>query len=200
MSEFEVFLDDDDKDKKEGGGNPMLAYMIKSRTIIVSKGVDDDLARSVISQLFVLEQEEADKPITVIVNSPGGSADCGFAILDAMRFVRCPIRTITMGLSASAGVMIHLGGDAGKRFVSANARFLLHQPSMRSMGQASDLEIVASEIERIKKVYNRIVSEATTKSLEEVERAVDRDFWLSAEESVEWGLADRIVTKRSEIE
>ncbi|MCA8972997.1 MAG: ATP-dependent Clp protease proteolytic subunit, partial [Planctomycetes bacterium] len=130
----------------------------------------------------------------------GGAAACGFAIYDAMRFVRCPIRTITMGMCASAGVMIHLGGEKGQRFATPTARFLLHQPSMSTMGQASDLEIVSKEIDRIKLVYNRIVSEATGRSIEEIERDVHRDFWLPAEEGVAYGLADRIVTSRQEIE
>lgn len=194
---------DDEKPKESERApieSPLVAGLMKSRTIIVSKGVNDELARSVITQLFVLEQESREKPITVIVNSPGGSADCGFAIYDAMRFVACPVRTITMGLSASAGVMIHLGGREGQRFVTPTARFLLHQPSMRTMGQASDLEIIASEIDRIKRVYNTIVAEATGKTLDEVTNDVNRDFWLSADESVRYGLADRVVTTRAEIE
>lgn len=201
MIDPKIYLGDDDKKdgEKEGMAGP-AAKLFESRTIIISKGVDDDLARSVIAQLFAMEQDDPDALITVIVNSPGGSADCGFAMLDAMRFVRCPIRTITMGLSASAGVMIHLGGDAGNRFITPHARFLLHQPSMRTMGQASDIEIVASEIERIKAVYNGVVSEATGKSIEDVGKHADRDFWLSAEETVEYGLADKIIRSRQEID
>ncbi|MEZ6194113.1 MAG: ATP-dependent Clp protease proteolytic subunit [Planctomycetota bacterium] len=201
MSYDLIRLDDEKKgDEKDGqgAGGPM-AKLFQSRTIIVSKGVDDELARSVIGQLFALEQDDPEKVITVIVNSPGGSADCGFAMLDAMRFVSCPIRTITMGLSASAGVMIHLGGDKGQRFITPHSRFLLHQPSMRTMGQASDIEIVASEIERIRAVYNGVVSEATGKPMDEISAQADRDFWLSATQAVEYGLADRIIATRGEL-
>ncbi len=196
-----AFLDceKDGKDKEESGPG-FAEKLLKSRTIIASKGVDDKLAASVIAQLLVLEQDDPDKAITVIVNSPGGSADSGFAIYDAMRFVKCPVRTIVMGLCASAGVMIFLGGDKGSRFVTPTGRFLLHQPSMRTMGQASDLEIVSKEIDRLKIQYNEIVAEASGKTLEEVNESVSRDFWLSAQESVDYGFVDRVVTTRQEFE
>ncbi|MCB9832167.1 MAG: ATP-dependent Clp protease proteolytic subunit [Planctomycetes bacterium] len=191
---------DKEGEDKKSPQDPMLAKLLESRTIICSKAVDDELARSVIGQLFMLEQDDGDKPITMIVNSPGGSADSGFAIYDAMRFVSCPVRTIVMGLCASAGVMIYLGGDEGMRFASPNARFMLHQPSMRTMGQASDLEIVAKEIDRMKLQYNQIVAQATGKSMEDVDRAVSRDFWLTAQAAADYGLVNRVVTRRGEIE
>jgi len=189
----------DSKDAEKKDGPNLNLRLLKSRTIICSKGVDDKLATSVISQLILLEQDDADKPITVIVNSPGGSADSGFAIYDALRFVTCPIKTIVMGMCASAGVMIYLGGDKGMRFATPSARFLLHQPSMRAMGQASDLEIISAEIDRLKLLYNSIVSEATGRKVEDVEKDVNRDFWLSAEAAVTYGLVDKIVTKRSDV-
>ena len=196
-----AFLDcEDDDDNKKDDANSFGDKLLKSRTIIASKGVDDKLAASVIAQLLVLEQDDPDKPVTVVVNSPGGSADSGFAIYDAMRFIKCPVRTIVMGLCASAGVMIFLGGDKGSRFATPTARFLLHQPSMRTMGQASDLEIVSKEIDRLKIQYNEIVAEASGKSLDEVNDAVNRDFWLSAQESAEYGFVDKVVTSRQEIE
>ncbi len=194
-----IFDCDDDKDKKDKG-TPFAEKLLKSRTIIASKGVDDELAASVIAQLLVLEQDDPEKPITVIVNSPGGSADSGFAIYDAMRFVKCPVRSIVMGLCASAGVMIFLGGDKGSRFATPTARFLLHQPSMRTMGQASDLEIVSKEIDRLKIQYNQIVADASGKKLAEVNESVNRDFWLSAEESVAYDFVDKVVASRQEIE
>ncbi len=189
-----------DGDDKKAPQDPMLAKLLESRTIIASKAVDDEMAKSIIGMLFMLEQDDAAKPITMIVNSPGGSADSGFAIYDAMRFVKCPVRTIVMGLCASAGVMIFLGGDKGMRFATPNSRFMLHQPSMRTMGQASDLEIVAKEIDRMKAQYNRIVSEASGKSIEDVDHAVSRDFWLTAEAAADYGLIDRVVTERGEID
>ena len=186
--------------EEEKGGDKLLERMLESRTVIVSKSVDDKLARDVIGQLLILEQDDVDKPITVIVNSPGGSADSGFAIYDAIRFVKPTVRTITMGMCASAAVMIHLAAEKGNRFATPTSRFLLHQPSMRSMGQASDLEIMSSEIDRLKAVYNTIVAEATGRSVENVDADVNRDFWLSAEAAVEYGLADRILTHRGEMD
>lgn len=190
--------DSKDSDKKDAPN--LNARMLKSRTIICSKGVDDKLATSTISQLILLEQDDPEKLITVIVNSPGGSADSGFAIYDALRFVSCPIRTIVMGMCASAGVMIYLGGDKGQRFATPSSRFLLHQPSMRAMGQASDLEIISTEIDRIKLLYNTIVADATGRKVEDVEKDVNRDFWLSAENAKKYGLVDKIISSRSDLE
>ncbi|MCA9320333.1 MAG: ATP-dependent Clp protease proteolytic subunit [Planctomycetes bacterium] len=194
--------DDEGCDTEKGGDarDPMLQKLLDSRTIVVSKPVTDDLARGIIGQLFVLEQIDCDKPITVIVNSPGGSADSGFAIHDALKFVKCPVRTITMGICASAAVMIHLAAQKDQRFVTPNSRFLLHQPSMRTMGQASDIAIVSAEIDRMKTQYNQIVSDTTGRTLAEVDAAVHRDFWLTAQAGVEWGLASKIVNHRAEIE
>lgn len=198
MSDLEIMADDGERD--DGTERAILDRMLKSRTIIASKPVDDKLARDVIAQLLMLEGDDPDRPITIIINSPGGSADSGFAIFDAIRFVKPPVRTITMGMCASAAVMIHLAADEKSRFITPNSRFLLHQPSMRTMGQASDLEIVSAEIDRIKERYNRIVAEACKKDLAAVDADVNRDFWLTAEESVAYGLAHRIVTSRNEIE
>lgn len=186
-----------DSDRKDGPN--LNLRLLKSRTVICSKGVDDKLATSTISQLILLEQDDAEKPITVIVNSPGGSADSGFAIYDALRFVSCPIHTIVMGMCASAGVMIYLGGDKGKRFATPSSRFLLHQPSMRAMGQASDLEIISAEIDRLKLLYNTIVADATGRKVSDVEKDVNRDFWLSAEAARDYGLVDKIITKRTDL-
>ncbi len=187
------------EEKKDEAGPNMTAKVLKSRTIICSKGVDDKLATSTISQLILLEQEDPNALITVVVNSPGGSADSGFAIYDAMRFISCPVRTIVMGLCASAGVMIYLGGDKGQRFCTPSARFLLHQPSMRAMGQASDLEIISTEIDRLKLLYNTIVAENTGKKPEDVEKDVNRDFWLSAQAAKEYGLVSKVITKRTDM-
>jgi ATP-dependent Clp protease protease subunit len=192
---------DEGKDKKESKPDAgMTGKMLKTRTIIASKGVDDKLAAGIISQLLILEQEDAAKPITVIVNSPGGSADSGFAIYDALRFTRCPVRTVVMGICASAGVMIALGGTKGMRFATPSSRYLLHQPSMRTQGQASDLEIVAAEIDRLKLLYNTIISDATGRPVKDIEHDVNRDFWLPATAAKEYGLCNKIITSRREIE
>jgi ATP-dependent Clp protease protease subunit len=191
----------EDKTEKKGKrGFDMMAKLIKTRTILISKGVDDKLATSVITQLIVLEADDASKPITIVVNSPGGSADSGFAILDYLRFVAPPIRSIVCGICASAGVMIHLGAKKNMRFCTPNSRFLLHQPSMKAQGQASDLEILSKEIDRMKEQYNQIVADETGQPFKQVEKDVHRDFWLPAKDALEYGLVSKIVKSRKEIE
>jgi ATP-dependent Clp protease, protease subunit len=197
--------DDDEEDQEKASGESphhraLAERLLKSRTIIISKGVDDKLAASVIAQLRLLEADDPDKPITFIVNSPGGSADSGFAIRDYGRFVRPPIRSLVCGICASAAVMIHLAADKDNRFCTPSSRFLLHQPSMMARGQASDLEILSNEIERIKRHYNEIVSEETGRSVKQIEKDVHRDFWIPAAEAAEYGLVKAVATSRSEIE
>ncbi len=198
-------LDDDEEEKGEksegGKQNAGLANkLLKSRTIIISKAVDDKLAAGVIAQLRILEDDDASKLITVIVNSPGGSADSGFAIMDYMRFVKPPVRSIVCGICASAAVMIHLGSKKEERFCTPSSRFLLHQPSMSARGQASDLEILSTEIERIKLHYNKIVSEETGRALKQVEKDVHRDYWIPAEAAAEYGLVRKVIAHRGELE
>lgn len=190
----------DEEAKEKAPATPLAMRMLKTRTVVISKGVDDKLAAAVITQLRILEDDDPDKPITIIVNSPGGSADSGFAIYDYLKFVSCPVRSIVTGICASAGVMIHLGSDKGSRFCTPTARFLLHQPSMRASGQASDLEILSAEIDRLKEQYNRIVADETGTTYKQVEKDVHRDFWLPAPEAQKYGLVDRVVKSRKEIE
>ncbi len=170
--------------------------LLKARTIILSKEVDDALARKAITELLILEDDDPGKEITMFINSPGGSADSGFAIYDMARFVKPPVRTIVSGLCASAAVIIFLGGERGKRFSLPNSRFLLHQPSSAAYGAASDIEITAKEILNIKRRYNSIVAAETGKTVEDIDRDANRDFWLSAQEAVEYGLVNAILEKR----
>jgi ATP-dependent Clp protease, protease subunit len=194
-------IDKDESSKDESGHQRALAdKLLKSRTVIISRQVDDKLAAAVISQLRILEDDDPKKPITFIVNSPGGSADSGFAIRDYARFVKPPVRSIVCGICASAAVMIHLGASKENRFCTPASRFLLHQPSMMARGQASDLEILSSEIDRLKALYNGIVAEETGRSVKQIEKDVHRDYWIPADAAVEYGLVKAVVQKRSEIE
>ena len=195
--------DEEESASKSGESRPdkgVAARLLKARTIIVSKQVDDKLAAAVIAQLRVLEDDDPDKLVTFIVNSPGGSADSGFAILDYMRFVKTPIRSIVCGICASAAVMIHLGSDKDERFCTPNARFLLHQPSMAGRGQASDLEILSTEIDRLKLQYNQIVAEETGRPLKQVEKDVHRDFWIPGPAAKDYGLVKAVVTSRGQVD
>ncbi|MCI0341418.1 MAG: ATP-dependent Clp protease proteolytic subunit [Planctomycetales bacterium] len=174
--------------------------LLRSRSLVISREVSDRLADRVFKQLLILEEMDPQKPITVYVNSPGGSADSGFAIFDMMRFVRAPVRTVCSGLCASAAVMIYLGARKGQRYSFPNSRFLIHQPSTAAFGAASDIEITANEILAIRERYNTIVADETGRKASDVEKDANRDFWLPADRAKEYGLVDRIVATRSELD
>jgi ATP-dependent Clp protease protease subunit len=200
-----TWLDDDDNDEgaedngKKAGGKGIDGKLLDARTLIIAEGVSDALYRKVATMLTLLERKDPKAPITVFVNSPGGSADSGFAIYDLFRFTPCPIVTVANGVVASSAVLIFLGGAQGKRVAMPNARFLLHQPSTATRGQASDIDITAREISKIRLRYNEIVAEATGRALDAIEKDSDRDFWLSAKEAVDYKLAHRIVQRRSDL-
>jgi len=193
--------DDDDKKKQESrGGENLEQKLLESRTILVEGPVNDKMFRSVVSRLWYLDQKDPKAEITLLVNSPGGSADTGFGIYDTMKVLGCPIRTIVVGMSASAAVLISLGGTKGRRFMTPSSRFLLHQPSTTAMGQASDMEITAQEILRTRKKYAEIVALEIGSNADKVQQDSNRDFWLSAEESKKYGLVDRIIRTRQEMQ
>lgn len=187
----------EEEKKEENTG--MLDRMIKSRTLMVCKPVDDKMMDQVSCALLMMQEEDEEKPITVFVNSPGGSADSGFAIYDMLQFVKPKIITVCSGLCASAAVLIFLGGDEGCRYSLKNSRFLLHQPSTAAQGSASDLQITASEILKLRERYDSIVAEATGKTAKQISGDCSRDFWLNATEAVEYGLVNKIVTSWTEL-
>jgi ATP-dependent Clp protease, protease subunit len=178
----------------------MTERFLKTRTILISEEITAEVARRVYQGLLLLESEDPEKPITVIINSPGGEADSGFGIYDMLRFVRPPIRTLVAGLCASAAVLIFIAAEKNSRLSLPHSRFLLHQPSSASFGQASDLEIAANEIIRLRDRYNQLVSEATGKTPETVSQDADRDFWMAAPQALEYGLVSRLITRREELE
>ena len=192
-------LADEDGDKSEGGEGGLLKKMLKARSILVSEPVTDKLARRVQSQLILLQMDDEKSPVTVYINSPGGSADSGFAIYDALRFFKPPVRTVVMGLCASAAIMIHLAPPKERRFSLPNSRFLLHQPSTYVQGSASDIEISATEILKLRERYNQIVGAECHKTAEQVTKDADRDFWLSPEEALKYGLVGKIIKNYGEI-
>ncbi|MBM4282325.1 MAG: ATP-dependent Clp protease proteolytic subunit [Deltaproteobacteria bacterium] len=200
-----TWLDDENDDEggedggKKGGGKGIDGKLLDARTLVIAEGVTDALYRKVATMLTLLERKDPKAPISVFVNSPGGSADSGFAIYDLFRFTPCPIVTVANGVVASSAVLIFLGGAQGKRVALPNARFLLHQPSTATRGQASDIDITAREISKIRLRYNEIVAEATGRSLDSIEKDSDRDFWLSSKEAVDYKLANKIVQRRSDL-
>lgn len=188
--------DEDDKEEKGGG---LEKQMLKARSILVSEAVTDKLARRVQAQLILMQQLDDKAPITIYVNSPGGSADSGFAIYDALRFFKPPVRTVVNGLCASAAVLIYLAAPKERRYSTPNSRFLLHQPSTFVQGSASDIERNAEEILKLRERYNQIVSAETGKSVDQITKDADRDFWLSPDQAKQYGLVGRIIKSASEL-
>ncbi len=177
----------------------LTEHVLRARTIVVAEPVSDELYRRVSTMLFALEQIDPAAPVTVFVNSPGGSADTGFALYDLLRFSSVPVRTIANGIVASAAVLIYLAGDDGQRYGMQHCRFLLHQPSTGTRGQAADIEITAREIVKLRERYNRIVETHTGRPFDQITVDADRDFWLSAAEARDYGLINKLVTYRSEL-
>jgi ATP-dependent Clp protease protease subunit len=203
-------LDDDEDDdhdcpgpgkEKEGAGgpNPYEKALFESRTLLISGPVDDKMLKEATVRCLAMEQKDAKKPITVFINSPGGSADAGFAIYDLLRFIKPPVTTVVNGLCASAGILIHLAADKKRRFCLTESRFMIHQPSTMGRGTASDLDITAKEILKLRDRYNRIIAETCGKTLEQVTDASRRDFWLDAGQALEYGLVTKVVKKRDEL-
>lgn len=182
-----------DKEKKDDFGSLML----KARTVLVNGEVDQELAQKVISHLIVLDAESHD-PIRVIITSPGGHVDSGYAIHDVMRFIESPVITIGAGWVASIAVPIFFGAPKGKRFSLPGTRFLIHQPSGGAGGQASDIRIEAQEIIKIRKRINEMIAKETGQPVEKIAKDSERNFWMAAEEAVAYGLVDKIITKSTE--
>ena len=191
LNDFRL-AEEDDKEKDGGDGN-LLKQLLKTRAIQVYEPISDTIARKVHSQLLLMQQQDEKAPITVYINSPGGAADSGFAIYDALRYFKPPVRTVVNGLCASAAVMVFLAAPKDRRFSLPNSRFLLHQPSTFVQGSASDIEISAEEIVKLRLRYNQIVSAETGKSVDQVTRDADRDFWLSPDEAKQYGLVGKVV-------
>ena len=173
--------------------------LLETRTIIISQGIDAELAKSIYARLVLLEKESKEDPITVIINSQGGSADSGFGIYDMLRFVEPPIITITAGLCASAAIIVFLAGDRDKRYSLPNSRFLIHQPSTSAVGPASDLEITANQILKIRDQFNLIIASETGQDVKKITEDANRDFWLSAPQAVQYGLVSKIIRVRKEL-
>lgn len=171
----------------------IYSRLLKDRIIFVGGGIDDHVANLIMAQLLFLESENATKDIQMYINSPGGSVSAGLAIYDTMNHIRPDISTICMGMAASMGAFLLAGGTKGKRFALPNARVMLHQVMGGMEGQASDIEIEAKEIIRIKKLMNEILAKNTGQKLEKVEKDTDRNFWMSPDEAKSYGLIDKVL-------
>lgn len=171
----------------------IYSRLLKDRIIFVGGGIDDHVANLIMAQLLFLESENSTKDIQMYINSPGGSVSAGLAIYDTMNHIKPDISTICIGMAASMGAFLLSGGKKGKRFALPNARIMLHQVAGGTEGQASDIEIQAKEIIRIKKLMNEILAKNTGQKLEKVEKDTDRDYWMSPDEAKEYGLIDKVL-------
>ncbi|MFP4151210.1 MAG: ATP-dependent Clp protease proteolytic subunit [Alkalispirochaeta sp.] len=191
--------DDNQNEEKKQEQPPLLDKMLKTRTILISGEINKELAERVIRQLLILEQE-GDEPIRVFIDSPGGDADAGYAIFDTIRFVKPEVSMVGVGLVASAGALILLAGKRDHRFAFPNSHYLIHQPLSGIRGVATEIEIHAREIEKMRARINNLIATETDRPLEQVEKDTDRDYWLNAEEAMAYGLVSRIVHHRSDLD
>lgn len=182
--------------EKFGGGErayDIYSRLLKDRIVFVGGEVEDGMANAIVAQLLFLQAQDSQKEISMYINSPGGSVTAGLAILDTMRMMKCPVATYCVGQAASMGAILLSAGTKGKRHALPNARIMIHQPWGGAQGKASDIEITAREILRLKDVLNGILAEASGKSLDEVLKDTDRDHFMSAEEAKTWGIVDTVI-------
>ena len=178
----------------------IYSRLLKDRIIFLGSEIEDGVANSVVAQLLFLESEDPDKDIHLYINSPGGSVTAGLAIYDTMQYVKSPVSTICVGLAASMAAVLLAGGAKGKRLALPNAEVMIHQPLGGAQGQASDIEIRAKNIIRIKERMNRILASHTGQDYERVARDTDRDNYMTSEEALSYGLIDRVIESRDAAE
>jgi len=199
MFHYEDEEDEEEEKKSDKAPGPDASEkFLKTRTILLSGEVNKALAERVIRQLLLLEAESSD-PIKVMIDSPGGDADAGYAIFDMIRFIGAPVWTIGMGLVASAGALILLAAPKERRIGLPNSHYLIHQPLSGIRGVATEIEIHAQEIEKLRVKINELIAAETGQTLEQVSKDTDRDFWMTADEGVKYGLLSRVVVKRADL-
>ncbi len=174
----------------------IYSRLLKERIIFLGEEVNDVTSSLIVSQMLFLESEDPGKDIHLYINSPGGSVTAGMAIYDTMQYIKCDVSTICMGMAASMGAFLLAGGTKGKRLILPNAEVMIHQPSGGAQGQATEIQITAEHILKTKKKLNEILAKNTGKPLEIVEADTERDYWMSAEEALEYGLVDRVIENR----
>lgn len=176
-------------------GYDIYSRLLKDRIVFIGTPIDDHVANLIIAQMLFLESEDPEKDISIYINSPGGSVTAGLAIYDTMEYVKPDVATLCMGQAASMGAVLLSGGVKGKRYALPNSRVMIHQPLGGMRGQASDMEIQAREILKMKQLLNGLLAKHAGKDPEIVEKDSDRDFFMSAEQAMEYGLVDKVITK-----
>ncbi|SFL44828.1 ATP-dependent Clp protease, protease subunit [Gracilibacillus orientalis] len=174
----------------------IYSRLLKDRIIIIGDEINDQVANIVTAQLLFLEADDPEKDISIYINSPGGSTSAGFSIFDTMELIKPDVRTICTGIAASFGALLLLAGTQGKRYALPNSEIMLHQPIGGTKGQATEIEITARRILKLKSHINEIISERTGQSVEKVAKDTERDYFLSAQEAMEYGIIDQIVKKK----
>jgi len=175
----------------------IYSRLMQDRIVLLGGEVNDESANLIVAQLLFLQAQDAKKEISMYINSPGGSVTAGLAIYDTMQFISCPVATYCIGQAASMGAVLLTAGAKGKRFALPNARIMIHQPWGGAEGKASDIEITAREILRLKEKLNEILASHSGKTMEEVVRDTDRDHFMSADEACEWGLIDKVILPKN---
>ncbi|GIN56762.1 ATP-dependent Clp endopeptidase proteolytic subunit ClpP [Lederbergia ruris] len=177
----------------------IYSRLLKDRIIMLGSGIDDNVANSIVAQLLFLEAENPEKDITIFINSPGGSITAGMAIYDTMQYIKPDVSTICTGMAASMGAFLLAAGKKGKRFALPNSEVMIHQPLGGAQGQATEIEIAAKRILFLREKLNQILSDRTGQPLEIIQRDTDRDNFMTAERAKEYGLIDRIIERKEEI-
>ncbi|UCE57181.1 MAG: ATP-dependent Clp endopeptidase proteolytic subunit ClpP [Desulfobacterales bacterium] len=178
----------------------IYSRLLKDRIIFIGTAMNDEVANLIIAQLLFLESEDPDKDINFYINSPGGHVTSGLAVYDTMQYIKPDITTVCIGQAASMGAVLLTAGTKGKRYSLPNARILIHQPMGGFQGQASDIEIQAKEILRMKDTLNHILVAHTGKDLEQIQKDTDRDFFMSGEEAKNYGIIDHVITNRDDLD
>jgi len=178
----------------------IYSRLLKDRIIFVGSAIDNEIANLVVAQLLFLESEDPEKDISFYINSPGGVVTAGLAIYDTMQYIKPDVATVCIGQAASMGALLLTAGKKGKRFALPNARIMIHQPLGGAQGQATDIQIQANEILRMKDTLNQILADHTGQNLKKIAEDTDRDFYMSAAESMKYGIVDKVVADRSELE
>lgn len=175
----------------------IYSRLLEDRIIFVTGQIEDGMANNIVAQLLYLEAKDPNKDISMYINSPGGSVTAGFAIYDTMKYIRCDVSTICIGMAASMGAFLLSSGTKGKRFALSNSEVMIHQPSGGAQGQATEIEIVAKHILRTREKLNSILAENTSQSIETIRRDTERDNYLTAQEAKEYGLVDAVYEHRN---
>ena len=189
-----------EKDGRNERSWDIYSRLLKDRIIFIGTPIDDYVANAIVAQLLFLQMEDPKKDIHVYVNTPGGSVTSGMAIYDTMQFMRCDVVTYCIGQAASMGTVLLAAGTKGKRYALPNSRIMIHQPTGGASGQASDITIAAKEIIRWRKVINEVLAKHSNKTVEQIEKDSDRDYFMTALEAKEYGLVDAVIENKAEIE